>query len=510
MAKGQPRADPDGDRRDGPVRRARARVRQRRGRDVRPRPEAGCGREGGDRLRHLRRRRSSAGCSRCRARTRPSRSTPICVPRAGRAPWSGRWRRTRPTTRAGPRCGRRRRCCGPIRSVVTPELCQSFRELIDPLRYPANGVSERDVMEIRRIKARVDAERLPRGADPATHTKLGRGGSPTSSGRSSSSSSARRTGSPASGRRARSVHWTRPSRPAWWNRPRRTRCGRVEDGLPDPQRDHAGPRPSQRLPPARPPRPGRGRPDLRLPTWRIQPFLRRLPPPDPPRLTTPSLVCSGTTNRLVLVDAVDQVRQEGVFSHVRRSVRMTVGQRRVVGDPLVRAGPQARGPAAGSGRSAPSGSGGTRRPCWRSGRDGRRDRPARGRGAGGQPPGRRGVSGRPRPADAVDGEVRPRQRPAAARRRARLPPGPRGPRRTRRRTDLLPGPVAEEAAPQAPPGHAPFVRLVASRSAACGTLHLATDWADYAERMLDLLWPRPSRPCATSTTAGPRDRNGGR
>ena len=30
--------------------------------------------------------------------------------------------------------------------------------------------------EIRRIKARVDAERLPRGADPNTHTKLGRGG----------------------------------------------------------------------------------------------------------------------------------------------------------------------------------------------------------------------------------------------------------------------------------------------------------------------------------------------
>ena len=56
------------------------------------------------------------------------------------------------------------------------ELCRSFRELIDPLRYPERGISERDVMEIRRIKARVDAERLPRGADPATHTKLGRGG----------------------------------------------------------------------------------------------------------------------------------------------------------------------------------------------------------------------------------------------------------------------------------------------------------------------------------------------
>ncbi len=31
-------------------------------------------------------------------------------------------------------------------------------------------------MEIRRIKARVDTERLPRGADPALHAKLGRGG----------------------------------------------------------------------------------------------------------------------------------------------------------------------------------------------------------------------------------------------------------------------------------------------------------------------------------------------
>jgi len=32
------------------------------------------------------------------------------------------------------------------------------------------------VIEVRRIKARVDSERLPRGADPHTHLKLGRGG----------------------------------------------------------------------------------------------------------------------------------------------------------------------------------------------------------------------------------------------------------------------------------------------------------------------------------------------
>jgi glutamate-ammonia-ligase adenylyltransferase len=56
------------------------------------------------------------------------------------------------------------------------ELCARFTELIDPLRYPEGGIPPSDVREVRRIKARVDDERLPRGADPATHLKLGRGG----------------------------------------------------------------------------------------------------------------------------------------------------------------------------------------------------------------------------------------------------------------------------------------------------------------------------------------------
>lgn len=51
-----------------------------------------------------------------------------------------------------------------------------FTELIDPLRFPAAGLPEADVVEVRRIKARVDDERLPRGADRHTHLKLGRGG----------------------------------------------------------------------------------------------------------------------------------------------------------------------------------------------------------------------------------------------------------------------------------------------------------------------------------------------
>jgi glutamate-ammonia-ligase adenylyltransferase len=55
-------------------------------------------------------------------------------------------------------------------------LGAAFVELIDPLRYPAAGISDTELLEIRRIKARVERERLPRGADPTTHTKLGPGG----------------------------------------------------------------------------------------------------------------------------------------------------------------------------------------------------------------------------------------------------------------------------------------------------------------------------------------------
>lgn len=54
-------------------------------------------------------------------------------------------------------------------------LAADFLALIDPIRYP-EAVSMQDVREIRRIKARVESERLPRGADPARHLKLGRGG----------------------------------------------------------------------------------------------------------------------------------------------------------------------------------------------------------------------------------------------------------------------------------------------------------------------------------------------
>ncbi|MFF2572391.1 bifunctional [glutamine synthetase] adenylyltransferase/[glutamine synthetase]-adenylyl-L-tyrosine phosphorylase [Streptomyces sp. NPDC058084] len=56
------------------------------------------------------------------------------------------------------------------------ELGERFLELIDPLRYPVEGLDEDAVREIRRLKARMETERLPRGADPTLHAKLGRGG----------------------------------------------------------------------------------------------------------------------------------------------------------------------------------------------------------------------------------------------------------------------------------------------------------------------------------------------
>jgi len=55
-------------------------------------------------------------------------------------------------------------------------LGERFLAMADRFRYPAGGLDRAQINEIRRIKARVDNERLPRGADPATHTKLGRGG----------------------------------------------------------------------------------------------------------------------------------------------------------------------------------------------------------------------------------------------------------------------------------------------------------------------------------------------
>ena len=54
------------------------------------------------------------------------------------------------------------------------DLADKFTSLIDIYRYPAE-LSASQLTEIKRIKARVESERLPMGADPARHLKLGRG-----------------------------------------------------------------------------------------------------------------------------------------------------------------------------------------------------------------------------------------------------------------------------------------------------------------------------------------------
>lgn len=55
------------------------------------------------------------------------------------------------------------------------KLNQEFMEWADSVRY-THGLSSSQAQAIQRMKARVEAERLPRGADPSRHLKLGRGG----------------------------------------------------------------------------------------------------------------------------------------------------------------------------------------------------------------------------------------------------------------------------------------------------------------------------------------------
>jgi glutamate-ammonia-ligase adenylyltransferase len=56
------------------------------------------------------------------------------------------------------------------------ELGRAFVELVDPIRWPEGGLDAAQLREIRTLKARMEAERLPRGADRKTHFKLGHGG----------------------------------------------------------------------------------------------------------------------------------------------------------------------------------------------------------------------------------------------------------------------------------------------------------------------------------------------
>ena len=52
----------------------------------------------------------------------------------------------------------------------------AFIAMADEIRYPEGGIDQAAIREIRRIKARMEAERMPRGVEPGLHLKLGPGG----------------------------------------------------------------------------------------------------------------------------------------------------------------------------------------------------------------------------------------------------------------------------------------------------------------------------------------------
>src|SRR5271166_1150631 len=57
-----------------------------------------------------------------------------------------------------------------------PDVGAAFIEMANEIRYPEGGIDQAAIREIRRIKARMEAERMPRGVEPALHLKLGPGG----------------------------------------------------------------------------------------------------------------------------------------------------------------------------------------------------------------------------------------------------------------------------------------------------------------------------------------------
>jgi glutamate-ammonia-ligase adenylyltransferase len=60
--------------------------------------------------------------------------------------------------------------------VGDPDVAASFLLAIEPIRYPEGGLTHEQLLEVRRIKARVETERIPRGADRTLALKLGLGG----------------------------------------------------------------------------------------------------------------------------------------------------------------------------------------------------------------------------------------------------------------------------------------------------------------------------------------------
>ncbi len=57
-----------------------------------------------------------------------------------------------------------------------PDLAAELLAVVDPLRYPEDGLNAAQVHEIRKLKGRMEAERAPRSGDASRNVKLGPGG----------------------------------------------------------------------------------------------------------------------------------------------------------------------------------------------------------------------------------------------------------------------------------------------------------------------------------------------
>ncbi len=155
------------------------------------------------------------------------------------------------------------------------ELGRAFTALADEIRYPADGIGGDAVREIRRIKARMEAERMPRGVEPALHLKLGPGGLADvewvaqlfqlrHAGAIPALRTTRTLAALGAAREAGLIgaggHRGRSRRPGCW--PSRIRDavmlvrGRGSDALPSAPRRAGGRRPAARLPAGRRPAPG--------------------------------------------------------------------------------------------------------------------------------------------------------------------------------------------------------------------------------------------------------------
>ena len=157
--------------RHGPLRGRRAVLRQR------PRPALRLRRVDARPTSPRPRRWARPWCASWPARRPPPASTPstsACVPRARTAPWPaastatrayyGRWAQTW-----------ERQALVRARFVAgDADVGRRFMEIIEPHVWDT-PLSENDIREIRRIKARIERERIPHGEDPQFHLKLGRG-----------------------------------------------------------------------------------------------------------------------------------------------------------------------------------------------------------------------------------------------------------------------------------------------------------------------------------------------